>query len=92
MGKLTVSYNNENIINTTDNGSFTLATEGKLMTNDVDITFEKGNPPTLNVSVGINANGLITATAIQTEGTEVVGTKTGTKQLTVYSGTVERLD
>ena len=45
MGKLTVSYNNENIINTTDNGSFTLATEGKLMTNDVDIVFEGGGAP-----------------------------------------------
>lgn len=42
MGKLTVSYNNENIINTTNDGSFKLATKDKLMTDDISIVFESG--------------------------------------------------
>jgi hypothetical protein len=42
VNQLTVSYNNENIINTTDNGSFTLATEGKLMLDNMYIAFESG--------------------------------------------------
>ena len=51
MGKLTVSYNNENIINTTNGGSFTLATEGKLMADDVSVAFEGGVPIALEVNV-----------------------------------------
>lgn len=51
MGKLTVSYNNNSIIDTTNDGSFTLATEGKLMADDVSVAFEGGVPLTLEVNV-----------------------------------------
>lgn len=40
MSKLTVSYNNQTVIDTTEDSSFTLATDGKLMSDDVSIEFE----------------------------------------------------
>ena len=82
MSRLTVTYNDGTLIDTTNDGSFTLATKGKLMTDDVGVAFERGDPPTLDVSVGIDANGLITASVTQIEGEEVVGTETATQQLT----------
>lgn len=51
MGKLTVSYNNNSIIDTTSDGSFTLATSGKLMADDVGVEFEGGVALTLEVNV-----------------------------------------
>lgn len=60
MGKLTVSYNNQDIIDTTSDGSFTLATEGKLMADDVGVEFEGGVALTLEVNV--DTGSAVTAT------------------------------
>lgn len=40
MGKLTVSYDGDKIINTSQDGSFTLATKDKVLTDNVDIQFD----------------------------------------------------
>lgn len=40
MGKLTVSYEGDKIINTSEDGAFTLATKDKVLTDDVGIKFE----------------------------------------------------
>ena len=73
MGKLTVSYNNNSIIDTTNDGSFTLATEGKLMADDVSVTFEGGVPLTLEVNVDTGSavtvtNGTTTLTGTSENG------------------------
>lgn len=40
MGKLTVSYDGDKIINTSQDGSFTLVTKDKVLTDNVDIQFD----------------------------------------------------
>ena len=42
-------------------------------------------------SIAVDANGLITATATQGAGYVAAGTKSATKQLAVYDGTVEQI-
>ena len=42
MSKLTVSYNNANIIDTSDDGSFTLTTKDKSMLDNIYIAFDSG--------------------------------------------------
>ena len=42
MGQLTISYNND-LLDTDADGNFTLSTNGKVMTDDVGITFNSGS-------------------------------------------------
>lgn len=56
MYGLTVSYNNENIIDTNDDVAFTLTTKGKLMSDNVDIAFHKTSSWTLLGSKEQNIN------------------------------------
>lgn len=73
MGKLTVSYNNNSIIDTTSDGSFTLATEGKLMADDVGVEFEGGVALTLEVTVDSGATVTATNGSQTVTGTSVNG-------------------
>lgn len=84
MNKLTISYNDQNIITTSAPNAYTLSTEGKLLSNDIKVVLEKGTPSTLNTSINTSTTGLITATTTETENFKIINTKTSTSQLTLY--------
>lgn len=85
MNKLTISYNDQNIITTSMPSAYTLSTEGKLLSDNIKVFLEKGTPSTLDTSINTSATGLITATTTETENSKIINTKTSTSQLTLYN-------
>lgn len=82
MGRLVISYQDQNIVEASESASFTLSTRDKVMQDDVGVVFEadaqvEQATPTITVS----NDGLVTATATQTAGLVSSGTTSSTYQL-----------
>lgn len=82
---VTITYNGETITEIKSSGSKTLYTNGKICESDIVVEYEA---PTViqttqaTPSISVSSDGLITASATQTEGYVTAGTKSATRQLT----------